>query len=273
MIIADDFGFDPENDRIIIDLISRGKIDGTSVLTSDRISDEHRRELVQLRQTHGAEIGLHLTLNWEHDSNSNSNSNETGVLGVWFSLLVGKIKTEQIFCSFHSQITHFFNVFGFFPDFLDGHQHCHAIPQAWPGLLRALRMLADCKSNFWVRSPSTNNIGNALIEFRRGGLKTLLVMCWGATLRTRLNHVKIKTNSDFSGFVHFGSADSFSKSFKQLLKKSREGCLIMVHPGSSYATRKTKGHSNELRAIETKFLMQLKRNQRKKFHVCRKAQS
>lgn len=265
MIIADDFGLDPENDRIIIELISHGKIDGTSVITSDRITDEHRRELVHLRQTHGAEIGLHLTLNWE----CNSNFKEAGVFGVWFSLLVGTIKTEQMFCSFHNQILHFYKGFGFFPDFLDGHQHCHAIPQAWPALLRASRVLADCKSDFWVRSPSANNIGNALIEFRRGGLKTLLVMCWGRTLRTRLNHVKITTNSDFSGFVGYGSADSFSKSFNQLLKKSREGCLIMVHPGSSYAIHKTKGHSNELRAIEAKFLMQLKRNQRRIFHVCR----
>lgn len=254
MIIADDFGLNPAHDDVIIDLLQNGAINGTSVMVSGRLDPAQVEKLKAAKSSNNIQIGLHLNLTETMESIPAHGS----ILSLWFGLMLGRIKTDAIASSFEDQLDRFQTAFGFAPDFIDGHQHCHAISQNGPALLKIAKGLTDKNEMFWVRSPAAQKLAYAISECRRGGLKTLLVMWWGENLRRELFKSGIKTNSDFSGFIPYTSIASFAETYKDIFDNRRADCLIMVHPGSAEAEHKIEGHSNQLRALEAKMLADLK---------------
>ena len=254
MIIADDFGLDPTHDRVIIDLLQNGVINGTSVMVSDWLDLASVERLKAVRTSHDIQIGLHINLTEEMEGISRHGS----ILSLWFGLMLGTISSDTISASFEDQLVRFQQAFGMVPDFIDGHQHCHAIWQNGPTLLKIATTLSAKNDQFWMRSPAARDLATTIREFRRGGLKTLLVMWWGAGLRRRLIKTDIKTNSDFSGFIPYKSGAAFAKTYKDIFDNQRADCLIMVHPGSEAATQQIDGHSNALRALEATMLADFK---------------
>lgn len=254
MIIADDFGLDPAHDDVIIDLLQNDAINGTSVMVSDRLDSARVEKLKATRTSNNIQVGLHLNLTEEMEGIPSYGS----ILSLWFSLMMGSIKPVAVANSYEDQLTRFQKAFGFAPDFIDGHQHCHAISQNGPALLKISMVLSNENQNFWVRSPAARELTDALSECRRGGLKTLLVMWWGEGLRRNLIKNGIKTNLDFSGFIAYKSPTAFAKTYRDIFANRRENCLIMVHPGSTKAECEIEGHDNHLRAFEAKILAELK---------------
>lgn len=252
MIIADDFGLDPAHDRVILDLLETGALDGTSVMVRSGANQALCQELVSARKRHHIHIGLHLNLTEALQSVPKI----AGILPLWIKLMLGRIDPKIIDLSFRLQLQMFENQFGFMPDFIDGHQHCHAIGQNFNALKKTSKLAAS--EDFWVRSPAPISLGTAYQEMRRGGVKTLLVMAWGYRLRRRLRSNNITTNSDFSGFISYDQSPSFALSFYKLLSKRRQDCVIMVHPGTHIAATEISGHSNALRTIEAEILKNLR---------------
>lgn len=250
MIIADDFGLDPAHDDVIIDLLLNSAIDGTSVMVSDRLDLSRVEKLKTSRASNNFQIGLHLNLTEEMEGISVHGS----ILSLWLGLMAGRIKAASTATSFDDQLDRFEKTFGFSPDFIDGHQHCHAIAQNAPALLKIAKALSATNNQFWVRSPAAKKLAYAISECRRGGLKALLVMWWGERLRRDLFKASISTNSDFSGFIKYKSPLAFAKTYKDIFHNRRNDCLMMVHPGSTKAEHGVEGHSNHLRALEAKTL-------------------
>jgi predicted glycoside hydrolase/deacetylase ChbG (UPF0249 family) len=254
MIIADDFGLDPAHDKVIIDLLRNGKINGTSVMVSDRLDAKGVEELKAIRLSNNIQIGLHLNLTEEMEGIRRFGS----IISLWLDLMFGRIAAASTADSFNQQLIRFKEAFGFLPDFIDGHQHCHAIAQNRSALLKIAKELTAENDEFWVRSPAAGKLAHAISECRRGGIKTLLIMWWGEGLRSDLQKNHIKTNSDFSGFIPYKSATAFTKTYKDIFENRRDDCLIMVHPGSANANHEVEDHANELRALEAKMLADLK---------------
>lgn len=254
MIIADDFGLDPAHDDVIIELLANGAIDGTSVIVSDRLDPARVENLKTVRASNDIQIGLHLNLTEKLEGITPHGS----ILSLWFGLMFGRINATSTAASFDDQLARFQKAFGFAPDFIDGHQHCHAISQNEPAVLKIAKALSAENDQFWVRSPAAQKLAYAISECRRGGLKTLLVMWWGESLRRALFRHDIKTNSDFSGFIPYKSPEAFAQTYKDIFDNRRTDCLIMVHPGSANAEHGVEGHSNQLRALEAKMLADLK---------------
>jgi predicted glycoside hydrolase/deacetylase ChbG (UPF0249 family) len=252
MIIADDFGLDPAHDRVILDLLEIGALDGTSVMVRSDANQALCQELALARKRHHIHIGLHLNLTEELPSVPKI----AGILPLWIKRKMRRIDPNIIDLSFRLQRQMFENQFGFMPDFIDGHQHCHAIAQNFKALKKVSVLAAS--EDFWVRSPAPINLGAAYQELRRAGLKTLLVMAWGYQLRRRLRSNNISTNSDFAGFMSYDQSPAFALSFYKLLSKRRQDCVIMVHPGTHISATEISGHPNALRTIEAEILENLK---------------
>lgn len=250
MIIADDFGLDRAHDEVIIDLLQNGAINGTSVMVSDRLDPEQVEKLKAARASNNIQVGLHLNLTEEMEGIPAHGS----ILSLWLGLMLRRINSDIIATSFQGQLARFQKAFDFAPDFIDGHQHCHAISQNGPALLKIAKALTTENEKFWVRSPAAQKLAYAISECRRGGLKTLLVMWWGESLRRELFKSGIKTNSDFSGFIPYTSPAAFAETYMDIFDNRRADCLIMVHPGSATTEHEIEGHSNQLRALEATML-------------------
>lgn len=253
MIIADDFGLDPAHDDVIVDLLQNGAINGTSVMVSDRLDPKRVEKLKAARTSNDIQIGLHLNLTEKMEGIPDHGS----ILSLWLGLILGRINPVSTANCFEDQLARFQGTFGIAPDFLDGHQHSHAISQNIPALIKIAKSLSAANNDFWVRSPAAGKLAYAISECRRGGLKTLLVMWWGENLRRELFKSGIKSNSDFSGFIPYGTPDAFAQTYKDIFENQRSDCLIMVHPGSANAKHEIEGHSNQLRAMEAKMLIDL----------------
>lgn len=250
MIIADDFGLDPAHDRVILELLKCQAIDGTSVMVRTDFDHTLINELLAVQQSHRIQIGLHLNLTDTLPGFERLGS----ILSLWAQLITGRIKTARIDTIFDDQLSQFITQFGKAPDFIDGHQHCHAIGGNWPALKALCDRLKLHSSDIWVRSPAGRTLTHAVLDMKHSGLKAGLVTLWGWRLRRRLNAAHILTNHDFSGFAPFNRPDRYRDIFHQIIQAKREDCVMMVHPGADDAERIINGHPNRLRALEAEIL-------------------
>ena len=101
IITADDYGYWPSYDEGILAAIDSGGIDAVSVMTERPDCDVS--PLVEL----GVEVGLHVEFE-----------------GRWGARSGASAKT-----SLRVQMERFTDLFGSWPAFINGHQHCHARPE------------------------------------------------------------------------------------------------------------------------------------------------
>src|SRR5271165_6513524 len=154
-LCADDYGISPAVDMAIRDLVVRGRLNATSVLVA--APNCHRSEAVALDALNSAAprvaIGLHVALTapfWPLSRDF------TPLQGGTFMPLATTVR-HAIFRRFHdaalaaeiaSQVQSFTQLFGRAPDFIDGHQHVHLLPQIRDAVLGVARKTAP---NAWLR--------------------------------------------------------------------------------------------------------------------------
>lgn len=241
-IIADDFGLGRQHDAVILDLLEQGAIDGTSVFAKAPMDDRHIEQLLMLRETHGIEIGLHLNLTDVIGKDDLRRS----IVNLWLSSMISGALQKTASAEFTQQIEAFQSKFAMPPDYIDGHQHCHAIPAFW----RALQAISGGIS--WVRSPCPNALRGAISQIQNGGVKSVLVMVWGWRLRRNLRKSGVQTNADFNGLIAYRAPKRFRQVFSAMIVKTNS--LTMVHPGAAADPQQIDGHDNPFRAIEAALL-------------------
>ena len=247
-IIADDFGLNPEDDSVIIKLIKLGAIDGTSVLIKGNLSKPNITSLTNLRKKNNSQIGIHLNLT----ENLSDQVFHSHILSLWIKSTFRTVDMNMIEQELNQQLELFTNVFGFAPDFIDGHQHCHAIPALWDIIKKTTSKYIT--KNTWVRTPCPSTLSMSFYQVQQAGLKSLLVMGWGLILRKRLKKLNIKTNSNFMGLINYNT-NKFKKNYMESLSKYHHNSVMMVHPGSSKSTKEILGHPTICREIETIYLL------------------
>ena len=241
-LIADDFGLGRQHDLVILELLGQGAIDGTSVFAMAPMDDRAVQQLLALRQTQGIQIGLHLNLTDVIGTGDEKRS----IVKLWVASMVSGAIQKTARAEFTHQIETFQNKFAILPDYIDGHQHCHAIPAFW----RALQPICDGIS--WVRSPCPNTPRGAFSQIQNGGVKSVLVMLWGWRLRRRLHKCGVQTNADFNGLIAYRSPKRFRQVFSTMIRTTN--CLTMVHPGDGADPQQIDGHENQFRAAEAEIL-------------------
>jgi predicted glycoside hydrolase/deacetylase ChbG (UPF0249 family) len=230
-LCADDYGISPAVNAAIRELILRGRINATSVMTAaPHLAGGDEADALEMLNS-GKErpaLGLHVTLTAPFKPLSASYAplrdgafpplNETMRLAV-----ARRLQGDRLVIEIAAQLRAFVDVFGHPPDFFDGHQHVHLFPQVRDAVLK---MVAQAAPKAWVRQ-----CGRTRSARRLRDRKALVLDILSQGFRRKANRLRIATNPAFAGAYDFNSKSDFSKTFPQFLSGLPDGGLIMCHPG------------------------------------------
>jgi chitin disaccharide deacetylase len=230
-LCADDYGLAEGVNRAIRDLISRGRLNGTSVMTVGPAIG--RDEVAALQEVAAASprcaIGLHATLTAPFRPLTMHFRPLDGGLFLPFpamlrSGLLRRLDGGLIEDEIAAQLAAFKDLFGRAPDFVDGHQHVQLFPQVRDAFLRAVK---DAAPAAWVRQ------GGRLqpLSRRLTAPKALVLDVLSAQFRKRAAAAGIPFNPAFAGAYDFTKAPDFAELMEGFLDGLPEGGLVMCHPG------------------------------------------
>jgi chitin disaccharide deacetylase len=231
-LCADDYGISPAVNRAIRDLIGRGRINATSVMvTTPSFSTEEARALSDIAgPDRRAAIGLHFTLTAPFRPATRAyrpvaaDGAFLSLAGTFAAGFVRRLDSGALAAEAETQFAAFQAAFGRRPDFVDGHQHVHLVPQVSDALLAVMkRMTPDA----WIRQ-----CGRTMPPWRHwSDHKGVLLDLLSARLRTRCTACGVLTNPAFAGTYDFTRAAAFDKLFGSFLQGLPDGGLVMCHPG------------------------------------------
>jgi chitin disaccharide deacetylase len=231
-LCADDYGISPAVNRAIRDLIGRGRINATSVMvTTPSFS---AAEAQALSDVVGANrrtvIGLHFTLTAPFRPTASAYRPVAGD-GAFLSQastfaagLRRRLDADALAAEVEHQFAAFVAAFGRSPDFVDGHQHIHLLPQVSDAVLGAIKRMAPTA---WIRQ-----CGRAIPLWRRfGDPKGLVLDILSIRLRARCAASAVRTNPAFAGTYDFRRDAAFEALFASFLQGLPDDGLVMCHPG------------------------------------------
>jgi hypothetical protein len=231
-LCADDYGISPAVNRAIRDLIGRGRINATSVMvTAPSFSGAEAQALSDLAgPKRRAAIGLHFTLTAPFRPAARAyrpvarNGAFLSLAGTFAAGLLRRLDPDGLAAEAANQFAAFRAAFGRPPDFVDGHQHVHLLPQVSDAVLAAMEQMAP---GAWIRQ-----CGRAMPPWRRfRDPKGLVLDLLSARLRTRCSASRVPTNPAFAGTYDFKRARAFDALFGSFLEGLPDGGLVMCHPG------------------------------------------
>lgn len=142
--------------------------------------------------------------------------------------LRGGIDLAEIEAETHRQLMRFANEVGHPPDFLDGHQHVHALPRVRDGVLAALARFGGA-SRILVRDPADrfDRIVRRRVHVKKAITVAGLARGFGKAARAAGHPV----NAGFAGFSGFSSATPFAAELGAAFAAPGPRHMIMCHPG------------------------------------------
>jgi predicted glycoside hydrolase/deacetylase ChbG (UPF0249 family) len=230
-LCADDYGLAEGVNRAIRDLISRDRLNATSVMVVGPAIG--RSEVTELQAVAAASprcaIGLHATLTAPFRPLSMHFRPLDGGLFLPFpavlrSGLLRRLDPGLIEDELLAQLAAFKELFGRTPDFVDGHQHVQLFPQVRDGFLAAVKAAAP---GAWVRQGGRNGP----LAKRLGAPKALVLDVLSAQFRKRATAAGIPFNPAFAGAYDFTASPDFGELMRQFIADMPDGGLVMCHPG------------------------------------------
>lgn len=230
-LCADDYGMSHGVNAAIRDLVVRGRLNAVSAMVVGPALS--RSEAMSLKILNSGarrmEIGLHLTLTAPFvPLVQNFSPLQDGAFlplkESFRSAFLRKFKVEKVAVEVAAQIKAFTKAFGRAPDFVDGHQHVHLLPQIRDAVLMLVRQEAP---GAWIRQ-----CGRAGFKVR--GLinrKGLVLDMLSRDMRRRAAKAGLRTNPAFAGAYTFSPRADFQKLFPTFLRNLPAGGLVMCHPG------------------------------------------
>lgn len=254
IINADDFGMSKGVNAAIIDLLSNGSINSTSIMATSKYYNDIDK-LIKIRQDTNCLLGIHLDLTFGQSLSDNAllskNSlfNRSFIVVMLMTIFQKKKMLTAVYKEFDLQIKKLKNDTVNI-DHIDGHQHIHAIPLNFKIVQRLaakyniprIRILNES----FLQSLDLSNLPDivSVIKFFILKICTLLSCA--------------KSNVYFYSILHTCSlSDKNIKKIKALKSKYKQ-LEIMIHPSYSKidaddVTNKEYVHlSSNNRNIETK---------------------
>lgn len=215
-LCADDYGLSPEIDAGILQLLRQQRLGAVSCLVgAPRWTDA----AVSLARFAGrVDIGLHLNL-----THAFPGWPAWRLPGIILRAGLHLLPVAQLERDIGRQVEAFELAMGRLPDYLDGHQHVHQLPQVREVLLRQIDRHWPGARKPWVRLSWSR---------RWRGAKAALIGALGAgQLRWRLREEGILCNPDFAGVYSLSPAADYRRLMQYWLTDLAPGGLIMCHPG------------------------------------------
>lgn len=228
-LCADDYGIAPGVNAGIRELVLRGRLNATSVMTAaPHLSADEAGALEALNAgKKRVAIGLHVTLTapFAPLSADFAPLRESRFLphpDLMRAGMTRRLDRERLAIEIATQLRAFVDGFGHLPDFLDGHQHVHLFPQVRDAFLK---VTAEIAPNAWVRQ-----CGRARSARRLRNRKALALDVLSVGLRRKASRLGLATNPAFAGAYDFNKGD-FAALFPRFLAGLPDGGLVMCHPG------------------------------------------
>jgi chitin disaccharide deacetylase len=226
-VVADDYGIARGVNAAIRDLLAQGAINATSVMVVASGFDEREAAaLTALRAASSIAVGLHLTLTAPFqpltaDYAPTRAGSFLPLDETFVAAALGRMRVDALQAEAAAQIARFTDVFGWPPDYIDGHQRVHLFPRMADGVLAAARTGAP---GAWIRQ-----CGRTV---RSGpGAKALVLDLLSARFRKRAAAAGLRTNPGFAGSYDFGTRTDFADLFATFLQGLPDGGVVMCHPG------------------------------------------
>jgi predicted glycoside hydrolase/deacetylase ChbG (UPF0249 family) len=229
-LCADDYGAAPGVSAAIRELISRRRINATSVMVAaPHFDSEDAAALAKLNAGEKrAALGLHVTLTGPlRPLSANFSPLHHGRFLPLNAMLrratARRLQLEPLAKEIAAQLRKFIDVFGRPPDFLDGHQHIQLFPQVRDAFLK---VVAERAPTAWVRQCGRARRGRRLRDH-----KALVLDVLSLGFRRKARKLGIAVNPAFAGSYAFKSRANYARLFPRFLSGLPDGGLIMCHPG------------------------------------------
>jgi chitin disaccharide deacetylase len=251
-LCADDYGISPGVNDAIRELILHGRLNATSVMVAaPNLGDDEADALEVLNSgSKRAALGLHVTLTGPFKPMSEGfaplRDGRFPPLNEMLRLaMTRRLQQEALTIEIATQLRAFIDIFGHLPDFVDGHQHVHLLPQVRDAFLR---VVAETAPNAWVRQ-----CGRAPSARRLRDQKGLVLDVLSLGFRAQAERLGLATNPAFAGAYGFSPKARFARIFPRFLKGLPDGGLIMCHPGFVDAALESLDSLTALREHEFAF--------------------
>jgi predicted glycoside hydrolase/deacetylase ChbG (UPF0249 family) len=227
IISADDYAQSVAIDRGIRSLVEKSRISAFSCLVlSPRWPEAARSVTADIRDK--ADVGLHL------DFTQYPQVTRTRLPLLILKSLVRGLPRRAIRASIITQLNHFEDALGTAPDYIDGHQHVHQLPQIRDELVDVMLQRYPHRLP-WLR------IANSPVS---EGLKGLIIGALGssALARSARRHGIRHTRYLLGVYGFDGNASAYGERLAGWLSKSHTltsqgsapSCALMCHPAVEY---------------------------------------
>jgi chitin disaccharide deacetylase len=252
-LCADDYGISPAVNAAIRELLQRGRLNATSVMVvAPSWSPSEASLLSNLSAAnHLRAVGMHLTLTGSFRPLTASFKPLSGsvfrpLTDMIFLSLIRRLDRRALAAEIAAQLSAFSAAFGRAPDFVDGHQHVHLLPQVRDEVVAAIKTAAP---NAWLRQcGSVRPILDQLTD-RKG----LLLSWFSGALRRKARTQSVAVNPAFAGSYALRPDTDFARLFPRFLDRLPDGGLIMCHPGQVDDELKALDSLTDLRETEYRY--------------------
>ncbi len=223
VLCADDFGMSEAIDTGIIRLAEQGRLSAASCLSLGPTFARHAHTLADT----GAQMGLHLNF-----------TESLGQPGLYLPLATlirraygRRLDAGAVRAQIQAQLDAFEAMLGRAPDFVDGHQHVHQLPQIRDILLQTLAGRYAGRARPWLRS--TRAVPLAGLPARQRAKAQVIQVLGAAALRRNARRLGFHLNVRFAGVYDFrGGEAAYGRLLSSWLERLQDGDLLMCHPAA-----------------------------------------
>lgn len=229
LLCADDYAMTEGVSRGIEELAAAGRLSATSAMTGMR---HWPARAARIRELSGqVAVGLHFNLTLGAPLGPMPRLAPSGRLPLVGELVTraikGDIDTAEIEAETLRQLDAFEAAFGAPPDFVDGHQHVHALPRVRTGVLAALRHRYSGR-RLLIRDPSAGVVAAARMGVAIA--KAMLLTGLSAGFARAAREAGFIVNSGFAGVSAFETGTARTE-FTRFAKVEGRFPIVMCHPG------------------------------------------
>ena len=236
ILCADDYALHPNVDAAIVTLIAQGRLTATSCMTLSPNWKDAARLLTSEIQSK-ADIGVHL------DFTEFKSAQKDKLSHLIIKSLSRRLPRSQLAAAINNQLSSFEDALGRAPDYIDGHQHVHQLPQIRDVLLEAVMQRYSANPP-WLR------ISRPPVQ---DGIKARIIGLLGASgMATQAERHGLRHSQKLLGVYGFDQdSQSYRNSCQKWFAQAQSGDAFMCHPSIAVWPQDLIG---EARVMEFDFL-------------------
>ncbi|MCK0207178.1 ChbG/HpnK family deacetylase [Starkeya koreensis] len=233
VVCADDYGLSAGVSEAIEALIEQRRLSATGAMTGLPGWKRRAGDLKALVRQHPADIGLHFTLTGQRPLSPARGLARDGRLPeigpLILRALAGALPRAAIRDELRAQLDAFEDMWDAPPDFLDGHQHAHALPG-----IRAI-VVEELSARYSGRLPWLRNCTEPAAGMRQrriGRRKAMVIGALAAGAAGAAARAGFPVNDSFRGLYNFTPDPPYREVFRAALAGPGARALVHCHPGT-----------------------------------------